>query len=171
MLSKLVSYVAVAVTVAAGMTAAAPAMAAVSASAAPQQTCLARGFLNDGSGNGSALSITPGVSPSNGEQFKQQNDSDAWEMCVHTDHTLQPESAAGWCAENDNGSVKLRHCDDTNGFQTWYFDPQSGQTFFLVNDFDGGDLCADGGVGSDDTVTVNQGYNSDYHETWEFIAG
>jgi hypothetical protein len=173
MLSKLLSCVA-AVTIAAGMTAAAPAMAAAAASSVPRQTCVARGFLNDGSGQGSALSITPGVGPSAGEQFTQQNDSDAWEMCLHGDHTLQPESAPGWCAANNDGKVKLRTCDTTHGDQSWFVDPQSGGSFFLQNNFGGGFLCADGGVGSDDTVQApvqSGGCNSFYHQTWEFIAG
>lgn len=173
MFSKLVSCIA-SVTIAAGMTAAAPAMAAVPASSVPPQACVAQGFLNDGSGNGSALSITPGIDPFPAEQFTQQNDSDAWEMCLHGDHTLQPESAAGWCAAGGGSTVKLRRCDTTQGDQQWFVDDQGGGSFFLENNFGGGFLCAEGGVGSDDAVLApvqSGGCNSFYHQTWKFIAG
>jgi hypothetical protein len=170
LLSKLLSYAA-AVTIAAGMTAAGPAVAAGAAPSATLQACgVASGFLNDGSGAGSAMSLTPGVTPYDGEQFTQQNDSNAWEMCFHSDHTLGPISAPGWCAANNNSLVKLRPCNDTHGDQLWYVDPQSNGSFYFQNNFNGGFLCAADGVGSKDTVAALSGCSS-YHLTWKFIAG
>jgi hypothetical protein len=113
------------------------------------------------------MSITPGVSPSPGEAFGQQNDSDAWEMCYHTDDTLQPVSAPGWCAADESNVVRLRHCS-TSSDQTWTIPSTPGS--FHVRSFAGGYLCAFAGVGSLDTVAPLSGCSS-YHDTWEFIAG
>jgi hypothetical protein len=130
------------------------------------------GFLNDGGGSGSAASVTPGKDPSGGEQFTQQNDSDAWRTCLNlSDHHLYLFSATSWCASNNSNSAKLRSCDltFTHTDQKWFeanVNPNTG-AFNLQND-NGGWLCANGGVNSNDLVVAALSDCSNYHETWHF---
>lgn len=149
-----------------GVAAAAPmAVAAAPPAAAGAIVC---GFLNDGSGSGSSDSIFPSTTPYAGEQFTQVN-TGAWKMCLNlSDGHLYPLSADTWCEANNSNYAKLRGCD-THPDQGWAeinVDTSNG-TFNLQNG-DGGYLCADGGVGSDDIIVPALSDCSSYHSTWHF---
>lgn len=177
MISRLLRCAA-AVAIAAGVTAAAPAGAAVAApvaayTASAPLTCaadaIARGFLNDGSGNGTAMSLLPHTTPYDTEPFSQRSDSDAWEMCYLPDNTLRPEGADTKCAANDSGQVKLHACNPGLDDQQWTIPNVPGS--FQVRSHLGGFLCAEGGVTFIDIVTSLAGCSDSYHNTWEFVAG
>jgi hypothetical protein len=140
------------------------------AAAAPAAHLLPRtnicGFLDDGGGAGSANSLKPGVTPTGGLDFLQEN-TGAWQMCLTPLGNLTLFANQGqWCESSNNNQAKLRGCN-LNNDQGWFLTSFNGG--FQVNNLNGGVLCASGGVGSQDTVTASSNC-SNYHQTWQFEA-
>lgn len=154
----------VALAIAVGLTVTAPiVVAAAPPAAAGAIVC---GYLNDGGGAGSANSIYPSTTPYASEPFTQQNDSDAWRMCLNlSDGHLYPLSANTWCEADDSGNPELRGCN-TNNDQKWFEVMVTSSTFNIKNQ-NGGYLCAEGGVKSFDIVQ-QLSLCSSYHSTWHF---
>jgi hypothetical protein len=149
-----------------GMTVAAPMTVAAAAptthSASNGDPC---GYLDDGSGNGSAISLLPNETPAGGEQFFQEN-AGAWQVCYNSNLlqlTLKAYQGT-WCIADNNNYAKLRACNgDTD--QQWIM---GGEVVFSQTGSGNSALCAGGGVGSEDLVLVGLANCSAYHSDWLF---
>ena len=163
MIRNLVGRVAV-VAMVVGMTVVAPLAVAGVAPAASAQSELC-GYLNDGSGFGSASSLPPKAMLIAGTPFSQRI-SGAWQLCYYPalDEITLYAYQGLWCMADDSGNADLRHCNG-NADQQWDGPVLSGS--FKVHNANGGVLCATGGVMFVDTVVAPSNC-SDYHQSWAF---
>jgi hypothetical protein len=169
LIRKLVGRVAV-VAIVLGMTGAAPMAVAGAVPAAHVASnaisCVVQGFLDDGYGAGSAVSLQPGVTPAPGLEFSQES-TGAWRLCYDTQAHLTLLAYPGtWCMANNNGNAELRPCN-THPDELWSLGCNSTSSSCLVINQGTNVLCAGGSVGAEDFVRAASSCSA-YHENWQF---
>jgi len=155
----------------AGAAITAPALAASHMSGPHHRRTTECGWLQDGTGHGSALSALPGQPVRGGQQATVQNVSNAWKTCYSfTSGAIWLSSASGFCATDTDGIVAWDGCGQAG--QVWTQVPQSGGGYEFRDETlsPGLDICPTDGVGSK-VISSGRSFCSAYHRTFLFTAG
>lgn len=146
------------------------ALAHVGAPAAPQTVAIAQicDYLDDGGGQGSALSATPGTPPPPAGQQATMRNGDAWNTCYGTsDLEITLTSDSSECLQDKAGEAFWEGCNNSQ-YQEWTRTSGApGGGYEYKNKQTGAIICAGGGVASP-VLTSTPAICSHYHESWRF---